>query len=65
LLMYMPTTYVTSDVLSTYTYRMAFGVGTPNYGLSAASGLFQSVVGMALLLISNKLSKKVTDKTVF
>ena len=48
LLMYMPSTYSVADVLYTYTYRMAFS-GVPNYGLSAASGLFQSVVGTALL----------------
>lgn len=64
LLMYMPTTYVTSDVLSTYTYRKAFG-SAANYGLSAASGLFQSVVATILLLIGNKLTKKATDHSVF
>jgi len=64
LLMYMPTTYETADVLSTYTYRMAFG-GTPNYGLSAASGLFQSVVGTILLFISNWLNKKATNQSLF
>ncbi len=64
LLMYMPTTYDTADVLSTYTYRMAFGSAS-NYGLAAASGLFQSVVATILLIISNKLSRKVTDNSVF
>jgi len=64
LLLYMPTTYNTADMLTTYTYRMAFGAQT-NYGLSAASGLFQSVVGTALLLFSNWLSKKVTDSSLF
>ena len=36
-----------------------------DYGLSTASGLFQSVVGMALLLISNKLSRKLADYSLF
>ena len=64
LLMYMPSTYSVADVLYTYTYRMAFS-GIPNYGLSAASGLFQSVVGTALMLISNTLSKKLTSSSLF
>ena len=50
LLLYMPSTYEVSDCLYTYTYRMAFGQ-TVNYGLSTASGLFQSVIGTTLLQI--------------
>lgn len=57
LLLYMPMTYDTADVLYTYTYRMAFG-SQINYGLSTASGLFQSVIGTVLLVVSNKISKK-------
>lgn len=63
LLLYMPSTYDVSDCLYTYTYRMAFGQ-TVNYGLSTASGIFQSVIGTTLLLISNKLSKKVSDSSM-
>ncbi|MCC8046083.1 MAG: ABC transporter permease subunit [Clostridiales bacterium] len=59
LIMYMPSTYNVSDVLYTYTYRMAFG-SKVDYGLSTASGLFQSVLGTILLVISNKLSTKTT-----
>jgi ABC-type polysaccharide transport system permease subunit len=64
LLLYMPLTYDVADVLTTYTYRMAFGQGT-NYGLSAASGLFQSVVATALLLVSNWLAKKAASSSLF
>ena len=63
LLLYMPATYEVSDCLYTYTYRMAFGQ-TVNYGLSTASGLFQSVIGTTLLLVSNKLSKKFTGSSM-
>lgn len=65
LLLYMPITYETSDVLLTYTYRMAFGSEMPNYALGAASGLFQSIVGTILLIVSNRLSRKVTEQSVF
>jgi ABC-type polysaccharide transport system permease subunit len=64
LLMYMPSTYEYADCLSTYTYRMAFG-SSNNYGLSTASGLFQSVVGTILLIVGNKLSAKATKYSLF
>lgn len=64
LLLYMPSTYETADVLTTYTYRMAF-TGSPNYGLSTASGLFQSVVGTVLLFVSNWLNRKVNQTSLF
>ena len=66
LLLYMPSTYNVSDTLYTYTYRLAgFSGGTPDYGLSAASGLFQSVVGSLLLVGSNKLSAKYAGSSLF
>lgn len=65
LLLYMPSTYEVSDTIYTYTYRMAFGGGNTNYALSAASGLFQSVVGTVLLVGSNALSKKFTESSLF
>jgi len=64
LLLYMPKTYDVADVLATYTHRMSFG-GTPNYGLSTASGLFQSVLGTILLFTSNKLNKKASGYSLF
>ena len=64
LLLYMPLTYDTADCLHTYTYRMAFG-GMPNYSLSTASGLFQSVIATVLLVISNTLNKKATGYALY
>lgn len=64
LLLYMPATYDVADVLSTYTYRMAFGGGN-NYGLSSASGLFQSVLGLILLVVSNRIGKKKSGYSLF
>ncbi len=65
LLLYMPSTYNVADTVFTYTYRMAFSGGATNYSLSAASGLFQSVVGTFLLILSNTLSKKLSDTSLF
>lgn len=64
LLMYMPQTYSVADNIFTYTFRMAFGP-SPDFGLGAASGLFQSVVGTILLIASNSLNKKVTQFSLF
>ncbi len=65
LLLYMPSTYNVADTVYTYTYRLAFGGGNANYALSAASGLFQSIVGTILLVGSNTLSKKLGDTSLF
>lgn len=64
LLLYMPSTYEVADTLYTFTYRKAFTSGA-NYGLAAASGLFQSIVGTTLLVGSNYISKKVSDTSLF
>lgn len=64
LLLYMPSTYHVADTVYTYTYRMAFTSGA-NYSLSAASGLFQSVIGTILLIGSNTISKKLTESSLF
>ena len=64
LLMYLPSTYEYSDVLYTYTYRMAFSSGS-NFSLATASGLLQSIIGMTLLIFGNKLSGKATNNSLF
>lgn len=64
LLMDSPAMYEVTETVYTYTYHMSFGT-TPQYGLGAASGLFQSVISMVLLFASNYLSKKVTDSSLF
>ncbi len=64
LLLYLPSTYDTADCLYTYTYRLAFGQ-TVNYGLATASGLFQSVIGSVLLIVSNRISRKVSSSSMF
>ncbi|MCR4719512.1 MAG: ABC transporter permease subunit [Firmicutes bacterium] len=59
LLLYQPITYETADVISTYVYRMSIEGG--NYSIGTAVGLFNGVVGALLIIISNKISKKVTN----
>lgn len=59
LLLYQPITYETADVISTYVYRMSIEGG--NYSIGTAVGLFNGVVGAILIIISNAISKKVTN----
>lgn len=59
LLMYNPIIYSTADVISTFVYRK--GIAEANYSFGTAVNLFQSVIGFVLLVISNKISNKLTD----
>ncbi|WP_409342375.1 ABC transporter permease [Paenibacillus sp. MBLB4367] len=57
-LMQNPLVYDVSDVISTYVYRL--GLEQSQYSLTTAIGFMQSVLGFLLLVISNRLSKKLT-----
>lgn len=48
-----------SEVISTYVYSKTFLTAIPNYGYTTAVGLFRSLVGGVLVLLSNNLSKKI------
>jgi putative aldouronate transport system permease protein len=63
LLIYNPSIYSTADVISTHVVRM--GISRMQYGYSAAVGFFNSVIGTFLLILSNKISKKLTDSSIF
>ncbi|MEH7009914.1 ABC transporter permease subunit [Neobacillus niacini] len=59
LLLYQPATYETADVINTFVYRAGLQEG--QYEIGAAAGLFNSVVGLILVVAANKISKKVTE----
>ena len=52
-----------SDVLDTFTYREGIINGLFSY--TTAIGLFKSVIGMVLILGSNKLAKKAGESGIF
>lgn len=56
LLLYNPTTYEVADVFSTYVYRK--GLLETNYSYAAAVGLFESLIALVMLLLSNIISKR-------
>jgi putative aldouronate transport system permease protein len=63
ILLYNPLTYETADVFSSYVYR--YGLLQGNYSYSTAAGLFNSVINFIFLVIVNKLSKKVTEVSLW
>ena len=65
LLLYQPTTYVVADVFSTYTYRISLGASNPQYSLSTAVSLFNTVVNVVFLLVTNFISRRTTESSLF
>jgi putative aldouronate transport system permease protein len=63
LLMQTSATYETSDVISTYVYRI--GMLSGDYTTSTAVGLFNSVVNFALLILANSISRKVNETSLW
>ncbi|WP_210729227.1 ABC transporter permease [Actinomyces procaprae] len=56
LLIYNPLTYETGDVISTYLYRV--GLQSSNFSYAAAIGLFESLIGLIMVLAANFASRK-------
>lgn len=52
-----------SEVISTFVYKV--GVVNSNIGFSTAAGLFQSVVSFVLLVIVNRVCKKITENSLW
>lgn len=63
ILLYNPSTYETADIISSYVYRV--GILEQGWSYSTAIGLFNSVINLILLLIANKLSKKLADTSLW
>ncbi len=63
MLLYNPATYATGDVISTFVYRKGFI--DYDYGYSTAVGLFNSVINCALLMMTNWISRKAGETSLF
>ncbi len=56
--------YPTTDVIDTYVFRMLRKIG--DFGMASAAGFYQSIVGFALVFISNLIVRKVDkDSSLF
>lgn len=63
ILLYNEATYETADVIASYIYRV--GILERNWSYSTAIGLFNSVINLALLIITNKISKHVSETSLW
>ena len=55
--------YETSDVIGTYVYRRGLKGG--EYSYATAVGMFQSVIGFAMVIIANWLSRRYSDTSLW
>lgn len=63
ILLYNPSTYDTADIISSYVYRA--GLLEQNWSYSTAIGLFNSVVNCILLVVTNQISKRTTESSLW
>ncbi len=63
ILLYNPSTYETADIISSYIYRI--GLLEQDWSYSTAIGLFNSVINFGLLLLTNKLSKRYSETSLW
>ncbi len=54
-----------SEIISTYVYKVGLASGVNNFSLSAAISMFNSVINFILLLLVNKVAKKLSGSGIF
>lgn len=64
-LMQNPLNTGVSEVISTYVYKVGLVGGITNYSYAAAIGVFNSVLGLILLVVANELSKRFTETSLW
>ena len=52
-----------ADVISSYVYRTGLVEG--NYSFGSAVGLFNSVINLLLVFLANRISKKVSEVSLW
>lgn len=63
ILLYTQSTYETADVISSYVYRM--GLLNMDLSYSAAIGLFNSAISFLLVIITNAISRRVSETSLW
>jgi putative aldouronate transport system permease protein len=63
ILLYQPTTYETADVINSFIYRV--GLQGSQYDIAAAAGLFNGLVAFTLVVIANRISKKISQTSLW
>ncbi|QUI22136.1 sugar ABC transporter permease [Vallitalea pronyensis] len=65
LLMQNPINIKLSEIITTYVYKVGLASAIPQFSYSTAIGIFKSVIGLILILTFNKLSKKISESSLF
>ena len=63
ILLYNPLTYETADVIDSYVFRQ--GLEMARYSYAAAVGVFKAIIGLILVVLANRLSKKLSKTSLW
>ncbi len=58
-----PTLHEVGDIFDTYIYRM--GLLNSNYEISTAMGMMKGLVGMIMIILANKITRKIGEKSLW
>lgn len=58
-----PMIYQTSDIISTYVYRQ--GLANGNFGYGTAVGLFNTIINLIFLVVSNYLARRYSETSLW
>jgi putative aldouronate transport system permease protein len=61
MLLALPVTYETADVIQYFVYRMAFTQMPPNMSMAAAAGLMNAVVTLVLVVVANAVARRFSE----
>lgn len=63
ILLYNEATYETADIISSYVYR--YGMENRQYSYSTAVGLFNSAINVILVIVANKISRRISETSLW
>lgn len=63
LLLYNSMNYETSDVINTFVYRR--GILDADFSFATAVGLFQSAIGLILVILANRIARKYSETSLW
>jgi multiple sugar transport system permease protein/putative aldouronate transport system permease protein len=64
-LMQSPLNLKTSEVIATYVYKVGLSANLPDFSFGTAIGLFQSVIGLVLLIMVNLIASRVSETSLW
>lgn len=65
LLMQNATNLRASEIIQTYVYKIGLASSIPNFSYASAIGLFDSVINFILLVLVNRLARRITETSLW